>query len=126
MSAAVKETVVVRQPRNVSVDDLDEALLGVFAQCRDALTAGDSVLVVLDELDLLGHGEPINAAVAHGLVGLVRAFAVEGVKDGWQINAMTLAEGSDPTSVDDLAPSLKDATGVVLRLGTTHLGRIGI
>lgn len=127
MSTTVNETVVVRQPKDVTTDNLDEALLGVFAECRDALAADRSVLVVLDEQDLLGHGKPIDAAVAHGLVGLVRAFAVEGVKPGWHINAISIDEDdSNGAFADDSLPSLEHATGVVLRLGTTHLGRVGL
>lgn len=127
MSTTVKDTAVIRQPKDITADDLDEALLGVFAQCRDALAAERSVLVVLDEIDLLGHGKPIDAAVAHGLVGLVRAFAVEGVKPGWQINAVSVGEGESGSALPDaMPPGLEHATGVVLRLGTSHLGRIGL
>lgn len=127
MSTTVKQTVVVRQPKDVTVDNLDEALLGAFAECRDALADERSVLVVLDEADLLGHGRPIDAAVAHGLVGLVRAFAVEGVKPGWHINAVSVPEREPDAAVaDESLPSLEHASGVVLRLGFSHLGRVGL
>lgn len=122
----VSDTVIVRQPKDVTVDNLDDALLGAFSECRDAVTSGRSVLVVINEGDLLGHGEPLDAAVAHGLVGLVRAFAVEGVKPGWHINAISVADEPSPLLPEESLPDLEHATGVVLRLGNTHLGRVGL
>ena len=44
------------------------------------------------ERDLLAHGDEFDAALAHGLIGLVRALAIEGAKPGWTINALAVAE----------------------------------
>jgi hypothetical protein len=126
---AVDEAAIVHQPRGLSVDELESGLLRVFGECRDALTAGRPVVVVLREDDVLGHGDPLDAAVAHAVVGLIRGLAVEGVREGWRINGLSV--GLDATEegwirwAERLACP-EGANGVVVRLGSAHLGRIAL
>ena len=64
------------------------ALTGAFAAAREALEAGRPVAVVVAAGDLLGQGSPLDAAVATGLLGMVRTLAIEGAKPGWRINVV--------------------------------------
>ena len=69
-------------------DDLDAvtpALTEAFAEVREALEAGRPVAVVVDARDLLGQGLPLDAAVATGLLGMVRTLGIEGAKPGYAL-----------------------------------------
>jgi hypothetical protein len=87
---ATDSTLILHQPDGQSVTELEDVLHAMFAESRDAVLAGRPVLIVLKERDVLGHGAPVDAAMAHALVGLVRALATEGIRSGWQINAVSL------------------------------------
>jgi NAD(P)-dependent dehydrogenase (short-subunit alcohol dehydrogenase family) len=125
----MNEAVIVHQPRGLGIDELENELLRVFSECRDVVVSGRPVVVVLREEDVTGHGEALDAAVAHALVGLVRGLAVEGVTEGWRINAISV--GLDEQVGNWILWSHRlgtpeGANGVVLRLGTAHLGRVGL
>jgi hypothetical protein len=47
------------------------------------VTGGRPVVAVVRDADLLGCGEPADAAFADGLVGLVRILATEGIREAW-------------------------------------------
>lgn len=106
------------------------ALTGAFLAAREALEAGRPVVVVLAAGDLLGQGSPLDAAVATGLLGMVRTLGIEGAKPGWRINVVagpgTAAGGAeeDPAVADTvamLAGSL--VTGQLLQVGGANLGK---
>jgi hypothetical protein len=114
-------------PAVAELDRLEDELARAFGVLREALARGDRVVVTVADRDLQGTGEPIAAALAHGLLGLVRALAIEGRKPGWRINLLS-------TSADVVAEEraawierLGDpagASGAVVRLGHEHLGRV--
>jgi NAD(P)-dependent dehydrogenase (short-subunit alcohol dehydrogenase family) len=112
-----------------SMGDLEAALLDAFRRAREAVTAGRSVVVVVRDEDLLGHGEPADAALANALIGLVRALAIEGVREGWTVNALGLADGTTDAErgawIDRLAGG-DGARGAVVRLGDVHLGLVPV
>jgi NAD(P)-dependent dehydrogenase (short-subunit alcohol dehydrogenase family) len=124
-----EQTMVVHQPDGLQSSQLETALLDVFNECRAALGAGRAVVVVLREEDILGHGTPVDAAAAHAVVGLIRGLAVEGVRDGWRINGVTVS-GDEPEEKwmvwAHRLTAPEGATGAILRLGSTHLGRVGV
>ena len=51
------------------------------------------MVVVLAARDLMGQGDPLDAAVATGLLGMVRTFGIEGAKPGWRVNAVAGRRG---------------------------------
>ena len=109
------------------LDELEPALVDAFTRSRDAVTAGRPVVIVVRDGALLGHAEPADSAFANALVGIARALATEGVRDGWTINVLAV---TDATSDADRAAWLDrlalgdGASGALVRLGDLHLGRV--
>lgn len=121
------DPLVLSVPEISGVDQLDSELWATFTAAREALTAERPVIVKVADRDLLGHGDPLQATFAHAAVGLCRALAIEGQHDGWRINV--LATGDDPEATAEWAMRLGHAsgqTGVVVRLGSAHLGRLPV
>lgn len=119
--------ILVLRPGSVG-DDLDAvtpALTGAFVAAREALGAGRKVAVVVDAGDLLGQGSVVDAAVATGLLGMVRALGIEGVKPGWSINVVAGGEG-DEALVEEAVAMLAGAslTGQLLQVGGANLGKV--
>ncbi|MGH2936978.1 MAG: hypothetical protein ACRDPE_02535 [Solirubrobacterales bacterium] len=126
MSADGSDTLVLR-PGSVG-DDLDAvtpALTSAFIAAREALGAGRSVAVVVDARDLLGQGSPLDAAVAAGLLGMVRALGIEGVKPGWSINVVAGGEGEE-AAIEEAVAMLAGSslTGQLLQVGGANLGKV--
>lgn len=116
---------VFEQQRTRSWDTLADDLLGAFRSLLDALGQGRPVVVVLREGDLAGQGDPAAAAYAHALLGLVRALTVEGGRDSWIINAVSVeGEHAAPQLWIDHLADPGGPRGALVRLGRTHLGRI--
>ena len=119
--------ILVLRPGSVG-DDLDAvapALTGAFVAAREALGAGRPVAVVVDARDLLGQGSPLDAAVATGLLGMVRTLGIEGVKPGWSVNVVAGGEG-DEALVDEAVTMLAGSslTGQLLQVGGANLGKV--
>lgn len=118
---------LVLRPGSVG-DDLDAvapALTGAFAAAREALAAGRPVAVVLDARDLLGQRSPLDAAVATGLLGMVRTLGIEGAKPGWRVNVVAGGEGEE-AAVEETVAMLADSplTGQLLTVGGANLGKV--
>jgi hypothetical protein len=119
--------IAVLRPGSVG-DDLDAVtptLTRAFVDAREALEAGRSVAVVVDARDLLGQGSPLDAAVATGLLGMVRTLGIEGAKPGWSINVVAGGEG-DEALVDEAVAMLAGSrlTGQLLQVGGSNLGKV--
>jgi hypothetical protein len=119
------ERVFLRQP-SLGEDhaQVADTLTDAFSRMRAGVLAGSPVLVLIDDRDLLGQGSVADAAVATGMLGLVRAFALEGARPGWRVNALTHRgeeEGVEATAELLLASGL---TGQLIRIGSDHLGRV--
>ena len=114
---------VLRQPQS-DLDRLDTVLLDAFRALRAALAEGRPAIVVLADADVSAHGDPVGAALAHGLLGLVRALATEGAREGWIVNALSVGEGADPGPWIERLADPHDLRGALVRLGGEHLGRI--
>jgi hypothetical protein len=102
-----------------------EALTSAFAALREAVEAGRPAVVVLDARDLLGQGAPLDAAVATGLLGMVRTFGIEGRKPGWRVNVVAGAEGEEDAV--DAAVAMVAAsglTGQLIEVGGVDLGKV--
>jgi hypothetical protein len=122
MSAAL----VIRQPSaGGSIERITPVLTDVFEAMRDALLAGRPVVVLLEDRDLLGQGDVDAAAVANGVLGLVRALAMEGARDGWVINAVTHRDGQGPVQATVAAlANVGGLSGQLLRVGSAQLGKV--
>jgi NAD(P)-dependent dehydrogenase (short-subunit alcohol dehydrogenase family) len=117
-------------------------LTGAFLAAREALEAGRPVAVILAEGDLLGQGNPLDAAVAAGLLGMVRTLAIEGAKPGWRINAVAgpgvaahwehlavapedeAADEEDPVALTVGMLAESELTGQLLQVGGANLGKL--
>jgi len=117
--------VIRQQPTAGDIGAIDGQLTDAFAQMRSAVLDGRPVVVVLEDRDLLGQGHPADAAVATALLGIVRAFALEGARDGWRVNAV--ARRGEDAPVDDAIGgvlAVPTLSGQLIRLGTEHLGKV--
>ena len=101
------------------------ALTDAFAAVRDALEAERPVVVVVDSRDLMGQGDPLDAAVATGLLGVVRTFGIEGAKPGWRVNVVAGGE-DDAEAIDEAVATLAGSslTGQLLNVGGANLGKL--
>ncbi|HEX3359445.1 MAG TPA: hypothetical protein VHS74_00500 [Solirubrobacterales bacterium] len=101
-------------------------LTDAFVRIREAVAAARPVVVVLAARDLMGQGDPLDAAVATGLLGMVRTFGIEGAKPGWRVNAVAGGE-DDAAAVDATVAMLARAehvTGQLLSVGGANLGKL--
>jgi NAD(P)-dependent dehydrogenase (short-subunit alcohol dehydrogenase family) len=114
---------IVEQPA-AELDTVTEVLTAVFAEVKAAVLAERPVVVLVE--DLLGQGDVVDASVAAGLLGLVRAFALEGAKPGWRVNAVSHRREDDAAASRDAAEWLagSDLSGQLIRVGTAHLGKV--
>jgi NAD(P)-dependent dehydrogenase (short-subunit alcohol dehydrogenase family) len=121
-----------------------QALTDAFLASREALEARRPVVVVLAAGDLLGQGDPLDAAVATGLLGIVRTLGIEGAKPGWRINVVAapgvaedegeadLAVAPDDEAADEEDPAMltiamvadSELTGQLLQVGGANLGKL--
>jgi hypothetical protein len=117
---------VYEAPLGIDLDGLEVAILEAFHRLRDAVAGGSPAVVIIRESDLLGHGDAADAALANALLGLVRALATEGLREGWVVNALSipddLAEAVRRAWIDRLSEP-QGISGAVIRLGELHLGR---
>jgi NAD(P)-dependent dehydrogenase (short-subunit alcohol dehydrogenase family) len=114
-------------PTTITLDTLEDELTRAFTCMRDAAQDGETIVVALDDQDIQGVGDIAAAALAHGLLGLARALAVEGRKTGWQVNALSSTADTPPEErvrwIEHLAyPGA--ANGELVRLGASHLGTV--
>lgn len=126
MSAEAGDILVLR-PGSVGdvFDAVTPTLTAAFARAREALEAGRPVAVVLDAGDLLGQGSPLDAAVATGLLGMVRTLGIEGAKPGWRVNVVAGCEGEE-AAVEETVAMLAGSslTGQLLTVGGANLGKV--
>jgi hypothetical protein len=121
-------SVYVYEPNvEAGIEQLEDELTRAFHCIRGAIGRGDAVVVSLDERDVQARRSPAAAALAHGLLGLTRAFAIEGRKPGWRIAALSTPSPNDPEErlrwIEHLSES-ELASGNLIRLGGEHLGRV--
>jgi len=120
------ELLVVR-PAAVGGDPgaVTSALTDAFAGIRAALEAGRPAVVVLDARDLMGQGDPLDAAVATGLLGMVRTLGIEGAKPGWRVNVVA-GGPDDAAAVEETVALLASSslTGQLLNVGGANLGKL--
>lgn len=104
------------------LEDIVRELTLVFRRVKGAVLDGKHVLILLNDADLLGQGTPADAAIANGLLGMARAVALEGVREGWRINVVSTRDGDTTDVVYCLVEA--GVSGQLVRLGSDHLGRL--
>jgi hypothetical protein len=118
---------IVHREAPTEVDEVRDALVGVFVDVQEAILAGATVVLVIRAEDLLGHRSPEQGAYANAVVGLARAVAFEGVRPGWRINVVAVPADTVATDAEVVAlTSDERMTGEVLVLGTGLLGRLAV
>jgi NAD(P)-dependent dehydrogenase (short-subunit alcohol dehydrogenase family) len=120
------------------------ALTDAFLAAREALAERRPVVVVVGAGDLMGQGDPLDAAVAAGLLGMVRTLAIEGAKEGWRINVVAgpgvagdgeeeefgvapideAADEEDPVALVIATVADSELTGQLLQVDGANLGTL--
>jgi len=109
-----------------SWNDVLAELTRVFERSRVAAQAGESLVYVVKQDDLLGRRGAGNAMVATGLLSAARTAALEGARNGWTANVVAYDEGADRGAVQAWAKRLLEAgdvTGELIRVGSGHVGK---
>jgi NAD(P)-dependent dehydrogenase (short-subunit alcohol dehydrogenase family) len=141
----VSDLLVLRQePLGDDPGAVTQVLTAAFVAAREALEAGRPVVVVVAAGDLLGQGDPLDAAVATGLLGMVRTLAIEGAKPGRRINVVAgpgdaedgeeeefgvaaeaeAADEEDPVALTIGMLAESELTGQLLQVGGANLGKL--
>jgi hypothetical protein len=123
------EPLVRWAPRGADFEGFDGQLFELFTAVREAITDGRPAVLLVLEDDLLGHGSVTDAAMATATVGLARALATEGQREGWKINVIAVPRDDFDANWMQWAHRLSDpegASGAVVNLGSLHLGRVPV
>lgn len=110
-----------------SWEEIEGELLAIFELSKDAFAAGQPIVYVVYQPDLLGHGGPLGAMLATALLSGARALAME---DRAGMLAVNVVAYDEPVDADALARWVKtlleqrSVTGEFIRLGRSHLGRL--
>lgn len=108
--------------------DIERELLSAFTLTREAFQAGEPIVYLVRGPDLLGQEGAPGAMLAGSLVSAARALAMED-RDG--TIAVNVLAYDDPVDVGSLAAWIgtllaqRGVTGEVVRVGRSHLGRLG-
>ena len=107
------------------LEALGPALTDAFTESRAALEDGRPVVIFLRAADLEGQGTPVDAALATGILGMVRTLGIEGAKPGWRINVVAGRDG-DEEAVEETVAILAGSslTGQLLQTGGANLGKV--
>jgi hypothetical protein len=106
--------------------DIKAELDRAFQMSRLAAQAEESFVYVVHHDDLLGRRGAGNAMVATGLLSAARTAAIEGSRKGWTVNVIAHDDDADQEQVRDWANQMLDsngATGELIRIGSSHLGK---
>ena len=113
-----------------AVDDewlsVSNALNEAFRFTQTAAIAGEHVVYLVHNDDLLGRRGAGAAMVACGLLSAARSAALEGVKNGWRINVLATEDNTDPGLLEAWLDALHRTggpTGELVHLGPSHLGK---
>ena len=118
-------SVVIEQRPSTGLPDVADQLRDAFLRVRDAVDAGETVVIVVCASDMLGQGTVEDAAVATGLLGLMRAGTFEGASKGWQINVVAVDTGAQaPADLLAMAGQPASLKGQVLNAGSGHMGKV--
>jgi hypothetical protein len=113
--------VILRQPEApADFAAVEAALLDALQQSRAAAQAGEPIVYVLSQPDLLGQRGVLGAMLANALLSGLRTLAAEGHR------ANAIAVGDDATHLEHWIALLQDDAGVMgelIRVGPGHVGK---
>jgi hypothetical protein len=112
--------VIFRQPEPpADFAGVEAALLDAFHASRDAARAGEPIVFVLSQPDLLGQRGALGAMIANALLAGMRTLAAEGHR------ANAIAIGADDSRLDRWIELLLDEeiSGELIRLDSSHVGK---
>jgi hypothetical protein len=116
--------VILRQPATpADFAGVQDALLDALQHSRAAAQAGEPIVYVLAQPDLLGQRGVLGAMLANALLSGMRTLAAEGHR------ANAIAVGEDETNVyRGAALLLQDAgvAGELIRVDAAHVGKVPV
>lgn len=101
-------------------------LTEAFDLAREAVRAGQPMVFVVDNDDLLGRNGPGRAMVATGLLSAARTAALEQIKSGVACNVIAVDDSVDLAVLADWCLRVTEPggpTGQLVHLGNAHLGK---
>lgn len=109
-------------------DEVRAELERAFQMSRTAAQAEESFVYVVHHDDLLGRRGAGNAMVATGLLSAARTAAIEGSRKGWTANVVAYDDETDEATVrtwaEKLAQDPSGITGELIRVGSSHIGKV--
>lgn len=106
---------------------VEDELVEAFRLSREAAGAGDPIVYVLSQPELLGARGAPAAMRAGALLSAMRALALEGARDGLRVNALAIGDEADPERVAAWAGLLLREPGVsgeLVRVDAAHAGKL--
>jgi hypothetical protein len=118
-------TVIIKQAPAPSLTDVATQLHDAFVASRDAIESAEAVVFIAKAPDLIGQGSVEDAAVAGGLLGLMRALMFEGGTKGWHVNLIAIDRGAeaDPELLA-AAGAVASINGQVLNASVASIGKV--
>ena len=118
-------TTVIRQRPCNSLDDISRQLREAFLALRQAIATESPVVIVVSAPDLLGQDSLEGAALATGLVGLMRAATFEGSSKGWHVNVLAVNPEEEPAAeMIEIASQHGSLKCQILNLSSGQFGKI--
>ena len=118
-------SIVLRQRPASSLDSVADQLRQAFLASQQAMNEGDAVVLIVNASDLLGQGSVEDAAIATGLLGLMRALTFEGGSKGWRINLIAVDnEAEPPSDLLEFAKQSPSIFGQVLGASSGLVGKV--
>jgi hypothetical protein len=108
-------------------DAAEDELAEAFRLSREATLADAPVVYLLDMDAVLGRADPLDSAVATGLVAGARSLAFEGKRYERYAAVVAADEDVTPEAIAEAvgyALSSRSALGQVLSLGSAHVGAL--
>jgi len=117
----------VHEPHQVTIETLEHTLADAFESLRETIKSDQGVVISLDDAAVQGVADVADSALAHALLGLARAMAIEGREAGWHVTV--LSSSADTPEAERLRwlRQLSEpgtVNGSFVRLGGSHLGTV--
>jgi hypothetical protein len=105
--------------------DAEDELAEAFELSRAAALSDAPVVYLVRSDAIIGRAEPLDSAVATGLLGGARAIAFERRKSSGYATVVAIGDNAEPaavTTVVELLVATRGANGQIFTLGAEHLG----